>query len=237
MGNPQRLPAKKKSVEKAECLNCQAATNTKRIACGHYFCSKCISDQGCELCGMLASIDDTETFVWQLEKELEARTQASQWEKESEERQEYYLHEVLRATQAAKKSFQIKIQDHKANLVSIEKSLAELQREKELVQKQLQMCNTGIFAVVELGRQVTGDAKTTLETFNKHFGNIQIALPSNRSLMQVFNGALQFGNLSTIHGLFKLLDNCPVSGEIFYVTCNPLTSRSCSPVGPGKNCL
>ena len=218
MGNPQRLPEKKKSIEKAECLNCQAATNTKRIACGHYFCSKCISEQGCELCGMLASIDDTETFVWQLEKELEARTQASQLEKESEERQEYYLREVLRATQAAKQNFQIKIQDHKARLANIEKSLAELQREKELVQKKLQMCNTGILAVVELGRQVTGDAKTTLaglETFNKHFGNIQMALPNNHSLMQVFRGALQFGNLSTIHGLFKLLDNCPVSEEIF----------------------
>src|SRR3990167_5093220 len=64
IGNPQRLPAANNNVEQVECLNCQSK-NTTRIGCGHYFCCECISEQGCELCGMLASVSDAEAFLLQ----------------------------------------------------------------------------------------------------------------------------------------------------------------------------
>src|SRR3990167_6327110 len=83
IGNPQRLHAKNKT----ECLKCQSATNTTKIGCGHYFCCECISEQGCELCGMLASVEDAEVFVLQIEKEINATKQTMKWEKEFEEHQ------------------------------------------------------------------------------------------------------------------------------------------------------
>ena len=188
---------------------------------------------------MLASVDETDTFVLQLEKELEARKQAIKWEKEFEEHQpddkvclkcrkrvpstekhKHKVYDLQEDLQTAKNNFQKMIQEHKRRFVEIEESLAELQKEKELVQKKLRMCNTGIFALAELDRQVTGDAKTVLaglETFNKHFGDIKsMVLPMNYCLTEILEDACYVGKLSTIHWLLKLLDNFPVSGKISY---------------------
>ena len=195
---------------------------------------------------MLTSVDDAETFVLQLEKEMEARKQTMKWEKEFEEHQAdgevclecrkcisrtethehmvYDLQNVLRATKRKENGFLKMIKDHKRDLANIENSLAELQKEKELVEKKLKMCNTGIFALSEIDKKVTGDAKSMLagmETFKKHFGDVEMALPMNFNFTELFAMACEMGDSGTIRKLLKLLDNFPVSGKVFSVTNKP----------------
>ena len=212
-------------------------------------------DAGCVACWPVA-------FVLQLEKEMESRKQAMKWEKEFEEHQAdgkvcleckkrvcgieihehkvYDLQQVLLATESTKKFFSAKIKEHKRSLVGIEE---HLQKEKELAQIKLNMCNTGIFALAEFNRQVTGDAKSllaSLETFNKHFGDLEVAAPMNSNLMELFQDACEAGNPSTIQRLLKLLDNFPVSRKVFSIVNKPITPFICCsyfPIGGELICL
>ena len=193
---------------------------------------------------MLASVGDAETFVLQLEKEMESRKQAIKWEKEFEEHQAdgkvclecrkcicgtethehkvYDLREALLEIEATKKNFTAKMNKQKKRWVKIVKSLAKLQ----LVEKKLQICSTGILALAEIDKKITADAKSILvglETFNKHFGDLEIALPKEFNLTDLFEDACGEGNLSMIRKLLKLLDNFPVSVKVFSEPDNSIT--------------
>ena len=195
-------------------------------------------DAGCVACWPVA-------FVLQLEKEMESRKQAMKWEKEFEEHQadgkvclecrkcvfgtqthEHKVYDLREALLETKEKFSETIKRQKNHLVKIEKSLAKFQTEKQVAEKKLQMCNTGIFALAEIDKKVTADAKSILvglETFNKHFGDLEIAAPMEYDLIDIFEDACGERNLSVIRKLLKLLDNFPVSGKVFSEPDNSIT--------------
>jgi len=131
----------------------------------------------------VASVD-ADAFILQLEKEMEATKHTMKWEKEFEEHQAdgkvclecrkyicgteahehmvYDSQDVLRSTKRKENGFHKMIKDHKRDRANIENSLAEQQKDKELVEKKLQMCNTGIFALAEIHKKVSQEPKNSL---------------------------------------------------------------------------
>src|SRR3990167_4903033 len=85
IGNPQTCISQlhNKKEEKKECFKCASPTDVKAIDCGHYFCLACTKEQGCEYCGMLASVND-EQFIEHIEKEIKARKELIKWENDFE---------------------------------------------------------------------------------------------------------------------------------------------------------
>ena len=189
---------------------------------------------------MLASVEDAEVFVLQIEKEINARKQAINWEKdfeangkvclpckkrigetETHEHPVYDRQEVLLETESVKNCFQDMIKEHKQSLMKIEKSSAELhikKSKKKMAQKKLNMCNTGILAITEIDKQLTGDSISllaSLKTLRKHFGDVEMALQMDCDLLDLFQEACETNQPRTIRNLLKLLDNFPVSGKYF----------------------
>ena len=70
------------------CFKCQLpAENGKALECGHFSCSKCITEQGCEYCGLFLSVKDVSTIVKCIEKEVESRKERIDYPKNCQEHQ------------------------------------------------------------------------------------------------------------------------------------------------------
>ena len=87
IGNPTK---KKIKADKNICFKCQSAENVEELACGHFYCAQCITEQGCEFCGMMMSVSDVSTIAKNLEKEVETGAQSNLFPKDCEEHYERF---------------------------------------------------------------------------------------------------------------------------------------------------
>ena len=85
IGNP--INYKEKTELENVCFQCQSAQKVKELKCGHFLCSACTLEQGCEYCGLFMSAKDFSTIVKSIEKDVESRKGYANYPKDCEEHQ------------------------------------------------------------------------------------------------------------------------------------------------------
>src|SRR3990167_2573853 len=180
IGNPTN--DKEKTVENV-CFKCQSAQKVEELKCGHFLCSACTLEQGCEYCGVFMSAKNFSTIVKCIEKDVESRK--VYYPNDCEEHQGVFelclhckkrmcvecsknrpehRHKICSSERLQKElgwqcedimsNYKEAISQHLTKIKSIEKQMRELESEKQLLHKRLDACNNAVLGLQHLSVKI-----------------------------------------------------------------------------------